>query len=82
MHAVDIFILIAIGQVVGWLATIYAENDHRRLAGHLIVTTIGAFIGGYVSRRIISEYSAFSMILSAFTVAGILLYLVRYEKWR
>ncbi|MDP6787258.1 MAG: hypothetical protein QGI13_09055 [Rhodospirillales bacterium] len=82
MYAVDIFILIGVGQVVGWLATIYAETDHRRLAGHLIVTTLGAFIGGYVSRRFISEFSAFSMILSAFIVAGILLYLVRYEKWR
>jgi uncharacterized membrane protein YeaQ/YmgE (transglycosylase-associated protein family) len=82
MHVVDMFILLSIGQVVGWLATMYAENDHRRLAGHLIVTTTGAFIGGYLSLRFISEYSKYGMIFSAFIVAGLLLYLVRYRKWR
>jgi undecaprenyl pyrophosphate phosphatase UppP len=60
----------------------YAENDHRRLGVHLIVTTIDAFIGGYLSLRFISEFSKFSMIFSAFFVAGLLLYLVRYRKWR
>ncbi len=60
----------------------YAEDDHRRLGVHLIVTTIGAFMGGYLSLRLISEFSKFSMILSAFIVAGLLLYLIRYRKWR
>ena len=80
MHVVDIFILISIGQVVGWVATMYMENDHRRLGGHLIVTTIGAFIGGYLSLWLISEYSKFSMIFSAFVVAFLLLITLRFRK--
>lgn len=82
MHVVDMFIMISIGQVVGWVATMYAETDHRRLGVHLIVTTIGAFTGGYLSLRLISEYSKFGMIFSAFFGAGLLLYLVRFRKWR
>ncbi len=82
MHVVDIFIIIAIGQVVAWPVTMYVENDHRRLGLHAVVTTIGAFIGGYLSRSLISEYSSFSMILCAFLVSGLLLYLVRFRKWR
>jgi len=82
MHVVDMFILISIGQVVGWVATVYAEKDHRRLGVHLIVTTIGAFIGGYLSLNFISETSKYSMIFGAFFVAALLLYLVRFRKWR
>ncbi len=82
MHVVDIFILIAIGQAVGWLATIYAETDHLRLGGHLIVTTIGAFVGGYLALNLYSEFSKYGMIFAAFCGAGLLLYLLRYRKWR
>jgi len=79
MHVVDIFIFISIGQVLGWLVTIYAETDHRRLPGHLAAATVGAFIGGYLSLSLISELSKYSMIFSAFVSAGVLLYLVRYK---
>ncbi len=81
MHVVDMFIMISIGQVVAWPVTMYVDNDPRRLGVHAIVTTIGAFIGGYLSRKLISEYSSFSMIICAFFVAGLLLYLVRFRKW-
>ena len=82
MHVVDMFILLSIGQVVAWLVTLYGDNGGRRLFGDAIVTTIGTFIGGYLSLRLISEYSKFSMIFAAFFGAGLLLYLVRYRKWR
>ena len=80
MHPVDMFILISIGQVVGWLAALYVEKDLRRCFVHFIVTTIGAFIGGYLSLRLISEYSKFSMILSAFFVAILLLATLRFRR--
>lgn len=82
MHVVDMFIMIAIGQVVGWVVTLYLESDHRRLGLHLIVTTIGAFLGGYVSLWFISEFSKFSLIFGGFFGAGLLLYLVRFRRWR
>ena len=81
MHAVDMFILISIGQVVGWLAAIYIDGDFRPLLGYIAITTAGAFTGGYLSLNFISEFSKFSMIFSAFFVAGLLLYTVRFRKW-
>lgn len=80
MHVVDMFIMISIGQVVGWLATIYTESDERRLAGHLLATTAGAFIGGYLSLWLVSEFSKAGMIFGAFLGAGSLLYFVRYRN--
>ena len=82
MHVVDMFIMISIGQVVAWPVSIYGKGQGRRLFGDAIVTTIGAFIGGYLSLTLVSEYSKFSMIFVAFLGAGLLLYLVRYRKWR
>lgn len=82
MHTVDIFIMISIGQVVAWLVAIYGRSQGRRLFGDAIVTTIGAFTGGYLSLWLISEYSKFSMIGVAFLTATLLLYLARYRKWR
>lgn len=82
MQVLDMFILVSIGQVVGWLATIYAEKDHRRLGVHLIVTTAGAFIGGYLPLYFISETAKYSMIFSAFFVATLMLYVLRFRKRR
>jgi uncharacterized membrane protein YeaQ/YmgE (transglycosylase-associated protein family) len=76
------FILVSIGQVVGWVVALYGEKDLRRLGVHLIVTTVGAFIGGDLSLRFISEGDKFSMIFAAFVGAGLLLYLLRFRKWR
>jgi len=80
MHVVDMFIMISIGQAVGWLATIYTESDERRLAGHLLATTAGAFLGGYLSLWLVSEFSKAGLIFCAFLGAGTLLYFVRYRK--
>lgn len=80
MHVLDIFLVVSIGQVIGWVVTIYAETNHLRLAGNLIVATTGSFVGGYLSTSLLSESSKFSMIFSAFFVAGILLYVVRYRN--
>jgi uncharacterized membrane protein YeaQ/YmgE (transglycosylase-associated protein family) len=80
MHVVDMFILISIGQVVGFLAIMYVEKDLRRGFVHFIVTTAGAFIGGYLSLKLISEYSKFSMIFSAFFVSILLLSVLRFRQ--
>lgn len=41
--------------------------------------TTGAFVGGYLSLSLISEFSKLTMIVTAFFAAGLLLYLVRYR---
>jgi len=58
------------------------KKNHLRLGIHLIVATAGAFIGGYLSLNLLSEFSKYSMIFCAFLVAGLLLYFIRFRKWR
>lgn len=81
MHVIDMFILFSIGHVVAWPVAIYVDNNLLRAIGHLVFTTIGAFIGGYLSLRFISESDKFSMIFTAFFGAGLLLYFLRFRKW-
>ncbi|MDH3911406.1 MAG: GlsB/YeaQ/YmgE family stress response membrane protein [Rhodospirillales bacterium] len=75
-------IIISIGNVVGWLASIYVKNALPGLLGHVVISTTGAFIGGYLSLRIFSESDKFSMIISAFIGAALLLFIVRFRNWR
>jgi NitT/TauT family transport system substrate-binding protein len=79
MHVVDMFILFSIGQVVAWLVLLYVDSNGLRLFGHMFVTTLGAFLAGYLSLRFYSEADKFSMIFAAFLGAGILWYLVRFR---
>jgi len=82
MQVIDMFIFFAIGHVVAWPVAMYVDNDLLRGVGHLIVATIGAFVAGYLSLRFYSETEKFGMIFAAFFGAGLLLYLVRFRKWR
>lgn len=82
MHAVDMFILFSIGHAVAWPVDMYVDNDFLRGVGHLIVATIGAFIAGYLSLKFVSETDKFGMIFRAFIGAGLLVYVVRFMKWR
>jgi uncharacterized membrane protein YeaQ/YmgE (transglycosylase-associated protein family) len=66
---------------VAWLVILYIDDSGRRLLGHAFVSTIGAFIGGFLSIRFWSEADKYALIISAFLGAGILLYLVRYRYW-
>lgn len=82
MHVVDMFILLSIGQVIAWLVLLYLDDNALRLFGHMFVTTLGAFLAGYLSLRFYSEADKFSMIFAALLGAGLLLYLVRFRVWR
>ena len=82
MHVVDQFILFSIGQVVAWLVILYVDKSGRRLLGHAIFATLGSFLGGYLSLRLNAEADKYGMIFAGFFGAGLLLYLVRYRKWR
>jgi uncharacterized membrane protein YeaQ/YmgE (transglycosylase-associated protein family) len=75
-------IIISIGNVVGWLAAMYVKNALPGLLGHVVISTIGAFIGGCLSLRILGESNKFAMIINAFIGAALLLYIVRFRTWR
>jgi len=82
MHLLDMFILVSIGQVVAWTVTMYENDNDLRLIGHIAATTVGALVGGYLSLHLYSQSNKFSMIFVGFIGAGLLLYLVRFRRWR
>jgi uncharacterized membrane protein YeaQ/YmgE (transglycosylase-associated protein family) len=82
MDPYSMMIMISIGNVVGWLANMYVTNALSGLIGHVVISTIGAFIGGYFLLRFLAESDNLSMIVSAFIGAGLLLFLVRFRNWR
>ncbi|MCP5373760.1 MAG: hypothetical protein H6907_18680 [Hyphomicrobiales bacterium] len=82
MHPVDLFILFSIGQVVSWLATLYVETDPRRLLGHAVVATLGAFLGGYVATLLFPPTAKLALIGGGFLGAIVLLVVLRFRKAR
>ena len=82
MDPYSMMIIISIGNVVGWLAGLYVRNALPGLIGHVVISTIGAFIGGYLSLRIFPEFDKLGMIVSALIGAALLLYVVRFKNWR
>jgi uncharacterized membrane protein YeaQ/YmgE (transglycosylase-associated protein family) len=82
MHPVSMMIILSIGNVVGWLAAMYVKDALPGLMGHIVISTIGAYIAGYWSLRIFPEFDILGMIISAFLGAAFLLFAVRFRKWR
>ncbi len=81
MHAVNVVIILCIGNIVAWVVGIYVKGAMPGLMGHVAVSTIGAFIAGYLTLEFGPEFGAVGMIPPAFIGAGLLLYLVRFKKW-
>ena len=82
MDPYSMMIIISIGNVVGWLAGIYVKNALPGLIGHVVISTIGAFVGGYLSLRVFPGFGKYGMIISAFIGAALLLFVVRFRNWR
>ena len=82
MDPYSMMIVISIGTVVGWLAAMYVKHALPGLIGHVVVSTVGAFVAGYASLRILPEFGKFGMIVGAFIGAALLLYVVRFRNWR
>ena len=81
MHWVNVAIILCVGNFVAWMVAMYVPNAVSGLLGHLVVSTIGAFIAGYLILEIVPQYGAAGMIPGAFIGAVVLLYFVRFKKW-
>ncbi len=81
MQTVNVAILLSIGNFIGWIAALYVKNAERGLIGHVIVSTIGAFIAGYLALTFASQYGVPGMMIAAFIGSALLLYFVRFRKW-
>ncbi len=83
MHPLDPILLFTIANVVAWPVGLYVDNDElRRIVGHLITCTIGAFIGGLGTQWLYPNTFKISLIVGAFSGAILLMYFVRYRKWK
>ena len=82
MHPLDPILLFSIANAVAWPVSLYLDDDPRRLVGHLATCTVGAFAGGLFGQWIFPETFKVSLMLGAFLGAPVLLYLLRFKKWR
>ncbi|MBC8267790.1 MAG: hypothetical protein H8E36_03490 [Rhodospirillaceae bacterium] len=81
MHWVNVAIILCIGNFIAWMVALYVKDAVSGLLGHVIFSTLGAFIAGYLSLLVLPNYGTAGMIPAAFTGGGLLLYLVRFRKW-
>jgi len=82
MHPLDMFLLFAIANVVAWPVALYVDTDMLRIIGHMIVCTVGSLIGGFIALQLWPDASKYMLIWGGFVGAGLLLYLLRFRKWR
>lgn len=81
MHWFNVAIILCVGNFVAWMVAIYVPNSVSGLLGHLVVSTIGAFITGFLTLEIFPKYGTAGMIPGAFVGSVLLLYFVRFKKW-
>lgn len=81
MHPFNMFILLSIGNVVGWLYGMYVKGALRDLIGHVFIATLGSFAAGYLSLRVTAEGNIPAMMTGAIAGAALLLFILRRGKY-
>ena len=81
MHWINVAIILCIGNFWGWMVAMYAKDAVSGLLGHVVTSTIGAFIVGYLTLVFFPKYGTAVMLPAAFIGSGLVLYLVRFRKW-
>ena len=82
MHPVDLMLFICIGNCVGWLTGMYAQNALRGLIGHVAIGTIGAFLAGNASQILLPDFGKTGMIIAGLMGSVLLVQLLSLRKWR
>ncbi|MEM7224904.1 MAG: GlsB/YeaQ/YmgE family stress response membrane protein [Pseudomonadota bacterium] len=82
MDPVSQIIVLCIGNVVAWLAAIYGKDALRGLIGNVVISALGAFVGRYLSLRLLPILDRPGMIVAAFVGAIVVLSLARPRIWR
>jgi len=81
MHWVNVAIILCVGNFIAWMVALYVKDAVRGLIGHVVCSTLGAFLAGYLALLVLPKYGTAGMIPAAFIGSGLLLYLVRFRKW-
>jgi len=81
MHLFNIAIILGIGNFVAWMVALYVKDALYGLIGHVIISTLGAFVGGQLSLVVFPQYGPVGMIAAGFLGSGLYLYLIRFKTW-
>ena len=82
MNWVHAAILLSVGNFVAWMVAIYVKDAASGLVGHVVVSILGAFVGGYLSLSLAPDHGVLGMMIAAFIGSPLLLYVVRFKKRR
>lgn len=75
-------IILSVGNFVAWMVAMYVPNAVKGLLVHVVVSTLGAFMGGYLALELMPKHGVAGLLPAALVGSGLLLYLVRFKKWR
>ena len=81
MDPMSQIVVLNIGNVVAWLAAIYVKGALRGLIGHVCVSVLGAYLGGYLSFKVFPQFDGPGLVVAAFVGAATLLYVTRLRSW-
>jgi uncharacterized membrane protein YeaQ/YmgE (transglycosylase-associated protein family) len=72
----DILTFLLIGLVAGWLAGKIVDGRGFGVVGDIVVGIVGAFIGGFLSHRVIGETYGFWGAVAVATIGAIILLVI------
>lgn len=77
----DLIGFLLIGLIAGWIATNFMRGSGMGLAGNLVISVIGAFVGGFLFRLVgFSAVGLIGHLITATVGAMVLLYVVQVLK--
>jgi len=81
MSLTSLIVLLIVGAVAGWLASLIMRGAGFGALGNIVVGIIGAFIGGFIFGVVgLAAYGIIAQIISATIGAVVLLYAVKLLK--
>jgi uncharacterized membrane protein YeaQ/YmgE (transglycosylase-associated protein family) len=74
----DIIKFLAIGLLVGWIASLLVKGHGSGIVKDIVIGVVGAFVGGFIFNLLnITTYGAYGSLLTSIAGSVILLYASR-----
>ena len=82
MNWAYVAIILSVGNFVAWMVAIYVPSSVRGLLGHVLASTLGAFVGGYAALATVPHHGVVGLLPASLVGSVVVLYLIRFRKWR